>query len=77
VFETYRTLGPVLPAVGYGRQQLADLQATINATPCDLVLVGTPVDLAKRLALRHPVSRLRYDVEPTGTVSFEELLVAI
>jgi predicted GTPase len=66
VFAEYPTLGPVLPAVGYGPAQLDDLRATIDAVPCDLVLLGTPVDLRRALAVRLPVLRVRYDVEETG-----------
>jgi predicted GTPase len=77
VFAAYPALGRVLPAVGYGPAQLADLQATIDAVPCDLVLLGTPVDLRRSLALRPPVLRVRYDVEEAESGSFEEILAGI
>ena len=76
VFEAYPDLGPVLPAMGYGAAQLADLQATIDAVPCDVVLLGTPVDLRRSLAVRHPIVRVRYEVEEVGPVSLEEVLLA-
>jgi predicted GTPase len=63
VFEDFPALGPVLPAMGYGAHQLADLGATIDAVPCDLVLLGTPVDLRRSLHVRHPVARARYELE--------------
>jgi predicted GTPase len=77
VFAEYPALGRVLPAIGYGPAQLADLRATIDAVPCDLVLLGTPVDLRRTLAVRPPVLRVRYDVEEAEGGSFEEVLAGI
>jgi len=74
VFEAYPALGPVLPAMGYSPSQLADLEATINAVPCDVVVVGTPADLRRGLRIRHPVERAHYRVEEAGALSFAELL---
>lgn len=72
VYKKFSQLGPVLPAMGYGDQQLADLVATIAATPCDVVVTGTPIDLAatvrSRLGdaagdpIRHPVRHVRYEL---------------
>jgi predicted GTPase len=62
VFAQYPTLGALLPAVGYSPAQLADLEATIAATPCDVVLVGTPVDLARLIKIDRPSQRIRYEV---------------
>jgi predicted GTPase len=74
VFREYPRLGPVLPAVGYGAQQMADLRATIDAVPCDVVLLGTPVDLGRVLALRQPVVRVHYEIEEAGQPGFDEIL---
>jgi predicted GTPase len=74
VFDAYPALGPVLPAMGYGPAQLADLEATINAVPCDLVVLGTPADLRRGLHIRHPVERAHYRVEEVAGPSFTELL---
>jgi len=74
VFEAYPALGPVLPAMGYGAEQIAELEATINAVPCDLVLLGTPIDLRRSLTLRHPVARVRYRIEEVGHPDFDEIL---
>jgi predicted GTPase len=74
LFEAYPALGPVLPAMGYSPAQLADLEATINAVRCDLVLLGTPADLRRGLRIQHPVQRAHYRVEEVGGPSFEELL---
>ena len=76
VFEAYPKLGPVLPAMGYGAAQMRDLEATINAVPCDVVLLGTPIDLRRSLTVRHPVARARYRVEEVGPPAFDELLSA-
>ena len=74
VFEAYPALGPVLPAMGYSTEQIGELEATINAVPCDLVLLGTPIDLSRSLTLRHPVARVRYRIEEVGHPNFDEIL---
>jgi predicted GTPase len=74
VFQEYPMLGPVLPAVGYDPQQMADLRATIDTVPCDLVLLGTPIDLGRVLALRQPVVRVHYEIEEVGRPGFDEIL---
>lgn len=72
--RAYPTLCRVLPAVGYSPQQIADLEATINAVPCDVVLFGTPVDLRRILHLRHPAVRVRYDVQEMGHPTLDDVL---
>ena len=62
VFAAYPQIGPVLPAMGYTPAQVADLAATITATPCDLVLAATPIDLCRLLTCTRPVMRVAYDV---------------
>jgi predicted GTPase len=62
-FRKYPGLGRVLPAMGYGARQMADLERTIAAVPCDLVLVGTPIDLARVVHIAKPSLRVRYDLE--------------
>jgi predicted GTPase len=71
VFRDHPALGAVLPAVGYGPTQIAELAATIDAVPCELVLAGTPIDLARLLRVRHPVVRVRYELEerPPGALA--------
>ncbi|GMU36313.1 MAG: cyclic 2,3-diphosphoglycerate synthase [Phycisphaerae bacterium] len=61
-FERYPHLTDVLPAMGYGDLQVRELEATINATPCDAVLVGTPIDLRRILRLNKPTVRVRYEL---------------
>jgi predicted GTPase len=65
-FAKYPGTGPLLPAMGYGGQQQADLQATIDATPCDLVIVATPIDLSRVVAIAKPAQRVRYELQEIG-----------
>lgn len=74
VYHTYPNIGPVLPAMGYGRQQIIDLQETINATPCDLVLIATPIDLTRILKITKPAQRVRYELQEIGRPTLEDLL---
>jgi predicted GTPase len=61
-YDQYPNARGVLPAMGYGAQQVADLAATIEATPCDVVVSGTPIDLRRVLSVSKPVVRARYDL---------------
>ena len=65
-FEEYPDIGPLLPAMGYGEQQVADLEATINAVDCDLVLVATPIDLTRLLRIDKPNMRIGYRLAEEG-----------
>jgi predicted GTPase len=73
-FARYRHIGALLPAMGYGEEQMKDLEETINATPCDLVLAATPIDLRRLIDIRHPVDRVRYELQVVGQPTLEELL---
>ncbi len=53
-FESYPDIGAVLPAMGYGKQQLKDLETTINNTECDAVVIGTPIDLGRIIKIKKP-----------------------
>ncbi len=66
VFEKYNHLTDILPAMGYGEQQMADLEASINATPCDVVLIGTPIDLASLIKVNKPTVRIGYELAGAG-----------
>jgi predicted GTPase len=66
VFECYPHLERVLPAEGYFPEQLKDLESTIAMTPCDLVLVATPIDLTRLIPISQPVLRVTYRVEDRG-----------
>jgi predicted GTPase len=77
IADTYRTYpgtGPVLPAMGYGGAQLADLEATIRATPCDVVVSGTPMDLGRIITVDQPLRRARYTMKEIGTPDLAEIL---
>ncbi len=73
-FAKYKHLENVLPAMGYGDQQVKDLQDTINATKCDVVVSGTPIDLNRVLKANKPIIRVRYDLKVIGEPTLEELL---
>jgi len=74
VFEKYSHMGVLLPAVGYGKKQIRELEETINATPCDAVVIGTPIDLRKALRLNKPAVRVRYELQEVGKPNLEEVL---
>jgi predicted GTPase len=73
-FRKYPDTGPVLPAMGYGPQQVQDLEETINATPCDLVIVATPIDLRRVVEINRPSQRVRYELQEIGQPTLQELL---
>ncbi len=62
-FDTYTHLTAILPAMGYGEAQMDDLERTINATPCDVVLIGTPIDLSRLLKINKPTVRVTYELK--------------
>jgi predicted GTPase len=70
----YPALQRLLPAMGYGAHQIADLEATINATPCDAVVIGTPVDVRRLLTLQVPAVRVSYDIEEIGQPTLDMLV---
>jgi len=74
VYQKYPTTGAILPAMGYGDAQMKELEQTINATPCDLVVIGTPIDLGRLLNITHPWQRVRYDLQEIGRPTLEEIL---
>jgi predicted GTPase len=72
-FEHYPDTGALLPAMGYGDGQVRDLEATINAVDCDLVIVATPIDLTRILKINKPFQRIGYRLEEEG----DELVNAV
>jgi predicted GTPase len=74
VYAAYPHLGAVLPAMGYGAEQLAELEATIEATPCDVVVAGTPVDLAGLVSVSHPIRGVSYELREVGEPSLADAL---
>jgi predicted GTPase len=73
-YQEYPSTGPVLPAMGYGDKQIQDLAATIRATPADLVVIGTPIDLPKLVALDKPSVRVRYELQELGEPTLTEVV---
>jgi predicted GTPase len=73
-FRAYPGIGTVLPAMGYGRRQMKDLEETINSTPCDLVLLATPVDLTRLITINKPSIRIRYGYKDHSTPTLAELI---
>ena len=73
-FKKYPRTGALLPAMGYGEKQAADLEATIKAVPADMVVVGTPIDLTRVVKIDKPYQRVRYELQEIGTPSLDTLL---
>jgi predicted GTPase len=73
-FARYPNLGAVLPAMGYSQTQLADLAATIDRTPCDVVVTGTPIDLGHLISTRQPIRHARYDLREMGQPTLRDVV---
>ncbi len=73
-FEIYPGIGTLLPAMGYGEEQLRDLETTINNTECDSVIIGTPIDLNRLIKIKKPNTRVYYDLEEIGSPNLSEVL---
>jgi predicted GTPase len=73
-YKKYPHLGAVLPALGYGEKQVAELKETIDRTPCDVVVIGTPIDLRRVIAINKPTVRVKYELEVLGPISLEQIL---
>ncbi len=73
-FKKYPNTGTLLPAMGYGEQQVKDLEETINNTPCDMVIIATPIDLRYVVNIKQPSQRVRYELQVIGKPTVEEIL---
>jgi predicted GTPase len=73
-YAKYPTTGAVLPAMGYGREQIQDLEETIRATPADLVVIATPIDLRRLVDIAQPVVRVRYELQEIGEPTLADVL---
>ena len=73
-FEHYPGIGTLLPAMGYGEEQLNDLQTTIQNTDCDSVIIGTPIDLRRIINISQPSTRVTYDLEEIGDSNLTDQL---
>ncbi|MBC7332123.1 MAG: GTPase [Synergistetes bacterium] len=74
VYKNYPHLGNVLPAMGYSKLQIQELEETINRTPADLVIVGTPVDIRKFMKINKPAVRVKYELEEVGRLTLKGVL---
>ncbi len=73
-FQSYPHMGPVLPAMGYSAAQVEELRATIEATPAELVLSATPIDICRIMTLSKPVKRVFYDIEEEAGAPLHEIV---
>jgi len=73
-FEKYTHLTEILPAMGYGRKQMAELEQTINAVDCDAVLIGTPIDLGRLLKINKPTVRVTYELGDEAAAELAEII---
>ena len=67
-------MGPILPALGYGNEQIGELTETLNKCKCDLVIVATPIDLGKLLKINTKSVRVTYDLEEIGRPKLDDLI---
>lgn len=75
--ETYRTypeIGTLLPAMGYGQKQIKDLEETINRADCDVVVIGTPIDLRRVININKPATRVKYYLKELSTPTIADIL---
>lgn len=73
-FRIYPNIGTLLPAMGYGDEQVSDLEKTIENTPCDAVVIGTPIDLARVIKINKPTVKVGYDLQEIGTPNLTQVL---
>lgn len=74
LYASWPQLTDVLPAMGYSDDQLSELEATINAADCDVVVTGTPIDLGRLINSRHPIRHVRYELEEVGSPTLADVL---
>ena len=73
-FDHYPNIGTVLPAMGYGDDQVRDLEETINSADCDAVIIGTPIDLRRIINIKHPSTRVTYELDEIGDNTLDNIL---
>jgi predicted GTPase len=73
-FRQYPDIGTLLPAMGYGEQQLKDLETTINNTDCDSVIIATPIDLNRIIKINKPNTRVYYDLQEIGDPNLSQVI---
>ncbi len=73
-FKKYPAIGMLLPAMGYGTEQVRDLEQTINRVPCDVVVIGTPIDLNRIIKIKKPTVRVTYQLQEIGSPNLDEVI---
>ncbi|MFC1475235.1 GTPase, partial [Candidatus Zixiibacteriota bacterium] len=73
-YEKYPDIGVLLPAMGYGDQQVKDLETTINQVECDTVIIATPIDLTRIVKIKKPSVRIQYNLQEIGTPNLTTVL---
>jgi len=73
-FRLYPNIGTLLPAMGYGAEQLKDLETTINNTDCDSVIIATPIDLSRIIKIKKPATRVYYDLQEIGEPNLNRII---
>ena len=73
-FRIYPDIGNLLPAMGYGDEQMKDLEETINRSDCDAVVIATPIDLARVINIRKPNTRVEYALQEIGHPDIPDVL---
>jgi predicted GTPase len=76
-FRAYPSIGLVLPAMGYGKRQVEELRATIDAADCDVVVAGTPIGLRRVVGTARPIRQARYELRELGHPDLADVLVPI
>jgi len=73
-YRNYPKIGRLLPAMGYGEDQIRDLQETVDRTECDVVIIGTPIDLGRLLEFKVPATRVRYELQEIGLPNLDTVI---
>ncbi|MCG2820818.1 MAG: cyclic 2,3-diphosphoglycerate synthase [Candidatus Atribacteria bacterium] len=73
-YTKYPGIGTLLPAMGYGKKQIQELEDTINAVDCDIVIIGTPIDLSRIIKINKKSIRVKYELQEIGRPNLEEIL---
>jgi len=74
IFEEFPQIKEIVPAMGYNEQQIKDMEETLNKSKCDLIINGSPIDLAKLINSNKPIVRVTYDIEAVSSPTIEEVL---
>ena len=73
-YKKYPNIGKLLPAMGYGDQQMRDLEETINKVDCDAVVIGTPIDLQRFIKINKPATRVKYDLSEEAKEELRKIM---